>query len=85
VGCHMASGSVVARRQCYAQHAYMHQVGETEQPVALIREEGKHYNQQQLLMHPVYVAALLGSHGPEAQTTRVVAYRLNCQKCKKKI
>jgi hypothetical protein len=48
VGCHMASGSVVPQRQCNAQHAYMHQVGETEQPVALIREEGRHCNQQQL-------------------------------------
>jgi hypothetical protein len=74
VGCHVASGSVVPRRQCYAQHAYMHQVGETEPPVALIREEGRRCNQPQLRIHSMYVAALLGSHGPVTQTAHVVAY-----------
>jgi hypothetical protein len=69
----MARGSVVPRRQCYAQPAYRLQVGETEQPVALIRKEGKHCNQQQLWIHSVYVAALLGS-GPATQTTHVVAH-----------
>jgi hypothetical protein len=74
----MARGSVLPRRQCYA-HVYMsialmHQVGETEKPVVLIRKEGKHCNQQQLWIHSVYVSALLGSHGPAIQTTHVVAY-----------
>jgi hypothetical protein len=33
--------------------------------------QGKHCNQQTLWIHSVYVAALLGSHGPAPQTTPV--------------
>jgi hypothetical protein len=42
-------GSVIPGRQCCEeQRAYMHQLGEKEQPVALIRKEYKQCYQQQL-------------------------------------
>jgi hypothetical protein len=65
---------------CFAQRADMHQVGDTEQPVALITEEGKQCNQRQLRIHLAYVAALLGSHRSVTPTTHCGILTLNCQK-----
>jgi hypothetical protein len=47
----------------WRQHVHIHQVGQKEQPVALIRKECKQCFSQQLWMHLVYIAALQGNHG----------------------
>jgi hypothetical protein len=76
VGCHVASGSVVARKQKAALcSTHVHASSwRNEAACGFDQRRGQALQPAAAVINLVCVAALLGSHGPVTETTQVVTY-----------